>query len=99
MGIEAATVITSTQTMKNIGYILILLVLLISNGCHGVLNLPILGNQYIVTEFQFPTNPRDGERNRAEYARQFGPRGERLIEELGKDTNLHNIIIQKELSD
>ena len=50
----------------------------------GLLNLPIFGNKYLVTEFQYPTDPGAGQRNRAQYARQFGPGGQDLIEELGR---------------
>ena len=49
----------------------------------GVLDLMLLGNKYLKTEFSYPTDPGAGLRNRAEYARQFGPGGERLIAELG----------------
>jgi len=51
---------------------------------YSILNLPILGNRYLVTEFHYPTDPGAGQRNRAQFARQFGPRGELLIEELGR---------------
>ena len=50
----------------------------------GILNLPIFGNQYLITEYKYPTDSRAGLRNRGQYARQFGPGGEDLIEQLGR---------------
>merc|ERR1711963_111270 len=50
----------------------------------ALLDLSILGNKYINSDFKYNTDPGAGVRNREEYARQFGQMGERLVEELGK---------------
>ena len=50
----------------------------------GLLRLPLLGNKYLATKFTYKIDPGAGKRNRAEFARQFGEGGEKLVEALGK---------------
>jgi len=50
----------------------------------ALLDLSILGNKYINTDFKYHTDPGAGLRNREEYTRQFGFMGEHLVEELGR---------------
>merc|ERR1712037_845366 len=45
--------------------------------------LSLFGSSYLFTEYKYPVDPGAGHRNRAEYARQYGPFGEELIREFG----------------
>merc|ERR1712210_241465 len=45
--------------------------------------LSLFGSSYLFTEYKYPVDPGAGQRNRAEYARQYGPFGEELIRSLG----------------
>merc|ERR1712203_9686 len=45
--------------------------------------LSLFGSSYLFSEYKYPVDPGAGQRNRAEYARQYGPFGEELIREFG----------------
>ena len=46
--------------------------------------LSLFGSSYLFSPVSFPSREGAGERNRAEYARQYGVGGERLVAELGR---------------
>merc|ERR1712001_490879 len=62
----------------------VLLMLVVAEVTLCTLDISILGNKFINTDFKYRTDPSAGLRNRGEFARQFGHRGELLVEELGK---------------
>merc|ERR1712018_458793 len=70
-------------TMHN-SVVSVLLVVVLAEVTLCTLDISILGNKFINTDFKYRTDPSAGLRNRGEYARQFGHRGELLVEELGK---------------
>merc|ERR1711936_908677 len=59
------------------------LVLLCLRLTSAVAPLSLFGSSYLFSEHKYPVDPGAGHRNRAEYARQYGPFGEELIREFG----------------
>jgi len=43
----------------------------------------LFGSKYLFQEFSYPTNPREAQNNRYDYARKYGAFGTKLIEDLG----------------
>merc|ERR1719318_1026612 len=72
------------ETIQTFIIVLALLLLPAPTSPSGLLNLPIIGNKYLATQFKYRNDPRAGMRNRAEFARQFGTGGQDIVDQLGK---------------
>jgi len=57
-------------------------VLLCLRGAASIAPLSLFGSTYLFKKYNYPTNPSDGVRNRAAYARQYGEFGQDLIHQF-----------------